>query len=240
MVANGTVTQTPVTPLGGLQYFVNRNLNFYATASKGFRPGGVNTAVPPACAQALAQVGYPNGAPPTYGADSLWSYELGSKAIAWGGRASLDGSLYYIDWPGVQTSITLPCGAGIIINAAKAVSKGGDLQAAFVLFPGLTARLSAAYTDARYAGRVSSGAPLPLILSGDPLPSIPVWSGTASLEYQFHVANRPTFVRIDYTYNGSFGSVRSGPGTADYRAGRLLPGRQSDQQRACGHDVRQI
>ena len=216
---SGTVTQTPVTPLGGLQYFVNPNLNFYATAAKGFRPGGVNTAVSPTCAQSLAQIGYPNGAPVTYGADSLWSYELGSKAITWGGRASLDASLYYIDWPGVQTSLFLSCGSSFIFNAAKAVSKGGDLQAAFVLFPGLTARLGASYTDAYYASSVYSGLPLPVILAGARLPNIPMWSGTASLQYQFHVARLPAFVRLDYAYNGPSVQSSSGPGTAENQPG---------------------
>jgi iron complex outermembrane receptor protein len=215
--ANGSITQNPVTPLVGLQYFVNPGLNFYATAAKGFRPGGVNGAVAPSCAANLKAVGYPNGAPSTYSSDSLWSYEFGAKAVTWGGRASLDGSLFYIDWPGVQTQIRLACGNNITVNAAKAVSKGADLQAAFVLFPGFTARLSGAYTKATYQGTVSTGAALPLILSGDRVPYTSEWSGTASLQYQFHVADRPSFARIDYTYHGN--QVQPGgygPGTAGF------------------------
>lgn len=215
-IAVGSLTESPVTPLYGLQYVVDRNLNFYATAAEGFRPGGVNQTIPPFCAASLALIGYANGATPsTYRSDSLWSYELGSKAIAWDGRASLDGSVYYIDWPGIQTPISLACGSSLIINAAKAVSKGADLQTALLLFPGFTFSVNGAYTDSRYAGTVSNGVAT-LISSGSELPGIPLWSGTTSVQYRFQLASRPAFVRLDYTYQGATVQAAAGPGTASY------------------------
>jgi iron complex outermembrane recepter protein len=212
-VANGSVTQTPVTPLYGLQYVVDPNLNFYANASKGFRAGGVNELIPPACAASLAAVGY-TSAPETYSSDSLWSYELGSKWITWDGRASIDAAAYYIDWSGVQTSIALTCGESFIANAAKAVSKGFNLETSALLFPGFTVSLNTAYTDARYTSAVSSDGIL-LIGSGNELPFVPEWSGNLSAEYRFTLANHPTFVRADYSYQGQFVQT-TGPGTEEY------------------------
>ena len=218
-VANGSVTETPVTPLYGVQYIANQNLNLYATASKGFRAGGVNNTIPNACAASLAQIGYTNGqTPQTYHSDSLWSYELGSKFIGWDGRASLNASLYYIDWAGVQTNIGLTCGFAVVLNAAKIVSKGGDVDAMVEVLPGFTLGLNVAYTDAYYDGGVSNGATV-LIADGAREPGIPAWSATATAEYHFQLLNRPSFARLDYAYQGeSYGSA-SGPGTPSYLPG---------------------
>jgi iron complex outermembrane receptor protein len=209
----GSVSQTPSTPLFGLQYVVNPQLNFYANASKGFRSGGVNTAIPPACAASLAAVGY-TSAPTTYNSDSLWNYELGAKWITWGGRASIDASAYYIDWSGVQTNINLTCGLTFIGNAAKAVSQGGNLEAKALLFPGFEVSLNAAYTDARYSEAVQSDGIL-LIGKGNELPYSPVWSGNLTAQYHFQLASRPAFVRTDYSYQGQFYQT-TGPGTEEY------------------------
>ena len=210
---SGTVSQTPTTPLFGLQYVVDPNLQFYANASKGFRSGGVNTAIPPACAASLAAVGY-TSAPETYNSDSLWNYELGSKWITWDGRASIDASAYYIDWSGVQTNINLTCGLTFIGNAAKVVSKGGNLSAKALLFPGFEVGLNAAYTDARYPDGLSSDGIL-LIGPGNEMPYSPVWTGNLSAEYRFQLAERSTFVRADYSYEGQFFQTY-GPGTENY------------------------
>jgi iron complex outermembrane recepter protein len=210
---SGSVSQTPTTPLFGLQYVVNPDLNFYANMSKGFRSGGVNAAIPPACAASLAAVGY-KSAPVTYNSDSLWNYEIGSKWITWNGRASIDASVYYIDWSGVQSNINLTCGLTFIGNAAKVVSKGGNLEAKALLFPGFEVALNAAYTDARYPNGLSSDGVL-LIGPGNEMPYSPVWTGNATAEYRFRLASRPTFVRADYSYQGQFYQTY-GPGTEAY------------------------
>jgi iron complex outermembrane recepter protein len=210
---SGTVSQTPTTPLFGLQYVVNPDLNFYANASKGFRSGGVNTTIPPACAASLAAVGY-TSAPLTYHSDSLWNYELGTKWITWDGRASIDASAYYIDWSGVQSNINLTCGLTFIGNIAKVVSKGGTLEAKALLFPGFEVSLNGAYTDARYPDGLSSDGIL-LIGQGNEMPYSPVWTGNLSAQYRFQLADRPAFVRADYSYQGQFYQTY-GPGTEAY------------------------
>ncbi len=98
----------------------------YFTASKGFRPGGVNAILPPACDAALIAAGFPNGGPTTYDSDSLWSYEGGAKMRGLGGRATINASVYRIDWSNVQTPINLACGNSFTTSAAKVRAQGGD------------------------------------------------------------------------------------------------------------------
>ena len=212
--AAGTVTQTPVTPLVGLQYFPTPPVNLYATASKGYRSGGVNTIIPPACESGLAQLGY-QSSPNTYASDSLWSYEVGSKVRAFQDRASIDISAYYIDWKGVQTSVGLACGSQIILNAAKAVSRGLELQGNLLVAGGLSLTLNAGYTDAHYAQAVSSDTAL-LINDGDRLPYTPQWTGNLGAQYRFKLLDRSAYVRADYSYQGPV-VQGTGPGTATYQ-----------------------
>jgi iron complex outermembrane recepter protein len=74
-------------PKFNLAYFPAENVTLYATAAKGFRPGGGNQTVPTspatqegvACAASLAALGQ-TATPTTYAPDTVWSYEVGEKA----------------------------------------------------------------------------------------------------------------------------------------------------------------
>ena len=43
--------------------------------------------------------------PTAYTPDSLWSYELGAKDSLFGGRLSLDSSVYALKWKSIQQSV---------------------------------------------------------------------------------------------------------------------------------------
>lgn len=211
---NGSATANPVTPKAGLEYTLNPDINFYTSAAKGFRPGGVNGGSPSSCSAILAAAGYPNGPPKTYGPDSLWSYELGTKMRGWDGRASANFSIYRIDWTNVQTNIQTTCGPSFAVALANAVSKGGDLQTEFRLFGGLVATFNLAYTDARYTSTVKAGATT-LINNGDRMPYTSEWTGSVGAQYNFNVGKQTAFVRADYQYASSF-VLTQGPGTISY------------------------
>jgi outer membrane receptor protein involved in Fe transport len=106
---------------------------FYASAAKGFRPGGVQERLPGVCNEQLGLFGYIDSAgnvisPTSYDSDSVWSYELGSKNRLLDGLLTLDGSVYTIKWDKIQSRITLPdCGYALTDNMGKAESKGFDL-----------------------------------------------------------------------------------------------------------------
>ena len=56
---------------------------------------------------ASGKPGCPAGvaAPLAYGADNLWSYELGAKNRFLDGRLRTEASVYYIDWKKIQQNV---------------------------------------------------------------------------------------------------------------------------------------
>jgi len=71
-VADYTEAASGFTPKFNVSWEPDHDLTVYATASKGFRPGGVNLPIPPQIGCALTSE--------TYRPDSSWDYELGEKA----------------------------------------------------------------------------------------------------------------------------------------------------------------
>jgi outer membrane receptor protein involved in Fe transport len=93
-----------------LSWYPESNLTAYASYSEGFRSGF------PQSGFLLANApGFPSLKP-----DTLHNYEIGAKGALFNGRMIFDAALYYIDWNGVQQSLTVPVtsGAGGIIATA--------------------------------------------------------------------------------------------------------------------------
>lgn len=91
---------------------------FYITYSEGFRPGGFNRIDS-------------EGIPKTYVSDEVTNYEFGWKTTLFDDRLRFNGSVYQIDWDGLQVGIT-DFSISVITfttNAADAEIKGfeGDL-----------------------------------------------------------------------------------------------------------------
>ena len=139
------------TPKFSTRYQFTPEVAAYATASRGYRYGGINTI----------------GSLP-YSSDSLWNYETGLR-LQPAKTVSLDLSLFMLDWKNIQMQTTNADGFVIITNAAKARSSG--LEAALGWRPSQEFSLngSLALTDAKLrasfvsaAGRtVDSGTELP-------------------------------------------------------------------------------
>ncbi|OEZ63815.1 TonB-dependent receptor [Duganella sp. HH105] len=183
----------------------------YATASKGYRPGGPNNPAPAAlCASEVAKLGLSASALLTFSPDSLWNYEVGAKTQWLNRRLTVNGSVYTIDWSKVQQQIVLQCGFNITANFGSARSKGGELEAAFQATPRLALRATAGYVNATLNNDVpGTGAK-----QGDALLDVPRWSGSAAAEYSWNMGGRhAAFARLDATYTGGANSLydRSSP-----------------------------
>jgi len=80
-LTTGKSTDKPVTPKVGVQYQLSDDKMVYASASKGFRAGGVSSQI----SQTICQVALDNlgitaaDIPPAFGPDTVRSYELGGK-----------------------------------------------------------------------------------------------------------------------------------------------------------------
>ncbi len=213
----------PINPKFGVTYQISEDRMIYATAAKGYRGGGANAngALRDDCRAQLNAIGY-DGFPPTFGSDSVWSYEGGAKIRAFGGRAQLNGSLYYIDWKEPQLNVRLACAVSFVTNAGHAVSKGADFDLRFRVLGGLTASLTGAYTDAQYvedtvSRDTATGAIAYTVHKGDTLPT-PDLQYTLALDYARPLmAEWMGTLHIDYQHaNGYHPTV--GPGGAGYNA----------------------
>jgi iron complex outermembrane recepter protein len=217
--------QTPITPRFGLTYQYTDKDMVYATAAKGYRPGGSNSpnaTQDPLCDASFKALGL-NSVPNTYDSDSLWSYELGAKDSLFHDRLSFQTSVYYIDWSGIQTQVNLPsCGAFYTTNRGKAISQGFDFQAEGILAEGLKATANVGYTDVYYPnaeyGAAVGGAPPLLIGAGDKLPNVAPWNASVHLDYSVDISriwdDARSYLRVDYRWIDA--TPRGDPRTVGY------------------------
>jgi len=218
----GKQSETSFTPKVGISYEPNPDLTFYATASKGYRPGGANTAVSATrCATDLNELGLTK-APDTYGSDSLWSYEAGAKGQMFDRTLTFESSAYYIKWKGIQNSVGLPnCGFQFIANLGEAEVKGFDLRLALRPAAGLTLEGTIAHTDARYTQEVlgtttAAGTRSVITAAGQPLPT-PPWQLNFAFAYERSLnPDWDGYLRADYNYAKGYNLAL--PGTFSYDA----------------------
>ncbi|WP_447765923.1 TonB-dependent receptor domain-containing protein [Sphingopyxis panaciterrae] len=191
-----------INPKFGLSYKVTRDNLLYASAAKGFRPGGINRdrIDPDLCRVDLDQLGIDN-APDSFGSDNLWTYEAGTKNMFGGGKVMLNASGYYTRWKQIQQAIGLPsCGFGFTDNIGSAEVKGFELEARVEPLRGFQIGGTAAYTKSK----VTEAAPGTSAKKGDALPDVPKWMATAYAGYRTEFANGWEFdARGEYQYQGS-------------------------------------
>ena len=211
-----TSTGSPLTPISGIQgnrsgtpkfgvsYQLDAENYLYATATKGFRPGGVNGSVPAnLCNTDLHALGLTT-TPAIYSPDSLWSYELGAKDSLFGGRVALDSSIYSIKWKDIQRPVLLPsCGFTYVGNLGSATGHGGDISARFKLTQQLLAGLNTGYVSLTYDQNVYQGLNAILVEKGEVIGG-PPFSIAAWIVHNFTLADHQAFLRADYSYHNGY------------------------------------
>ena len=207
--SQGTQKEEPITPKFGVTYSIDDNNLLYATASKGFRVGGTNRPIPvttDGCREDLAAFGLDRQIGP-YNADSVWSYEIGSKsARLFDGKLQLFTSAYYLKWKNIQQSLPLPrCGFIFIGNLGSAVSVGGDVQFQAAFSDNFQLSGSVAYNDAYYDKTLlgppgPGGVPSILVSKGNGLGGAP-WTVVMSADFNGDVFGKEGYANITYTYN---------------------------------------
>ncbi|QEH80131.1 TonB-dependent receptor [Sphingomonas sp. C8-2] len=208
----GRQKEKPFTPKFGAEFQVTPSTLVYASASKGFRPGGYNPQVGVPCqASDLDPLGYPNGRPLTYKSDSVWSYELGLKTRT--GRFSAQGSVYQIDWKNIQQVVGLGgCGFQFTANLGSARSRGFDLQLDYRLTDDFSVQAEVGYTNAKFLDTFFGGplATVPLVTKGNHVVS-PPW--TVSVHGQYDLSLRDhhdSYIRADFDYRSRQSSLTPG------------------------------
>ncbi|HEY7638145.1 MAG TPA: TonB-dependent receptor [Steroidobacteraceae bacterium] len=142
----------------------------YARVASGYRPGGPNP-------RAL-------DLPPIVEADTLTNYEAGLKTQFLAGRAQLNVAAFRIEWREIQQAVIVG-GIGSVDNTGNAVSKGFELETAYLPMDELRIGVNAAYTDARLTSPADG-------IAAARLGNTPRWSASAMLDYELPLASRWT------------------------------------------------
>ena len=142
------------------------------TASTGFRPGGINRA----------------GTAEPFGADKLTNYEIGTKNSFLDRTLTLNATLFWEVWDGVQVTYQPPGGSGVslIANAGGARSRGIEGDFSWRPVAGLSLSGAAAYVDAKLTAPLYTGSIIPTAASGSEA------AAHADLQGQSHRALRNT------------------------------------------------
>jgi iron complex outermembrane receptor protein len=217
----------PPTPRFDLSYQPDSRNLFYTAIAKGFRAGGAG-------GRSL-QCGN-SFSPPSFGPDSVWSFEVGAKNQLFDRRLHLDASLFDIQWNGIQERVQDSCGNSFTTNAGAARSTGFDLAADAAVSDRFHVAVAMGYLDVRYTRTLLTADGHIIVERGTVVggvPSVPApWSGTVSAHFEWPLAGITTaYMRADeivHSHNpGPFSeldpkSVSYGPGLSADPATYLL------------------
>ncbi|MES2488259.1 MAG: TonB-dependent receptor [Pseudomonadota bacterium] len=172
------VTGQGINPKISLMWHATDDLQLYATASRGFRAGGLQ---PGFAAPTTGQK-----APTTFKADSLWSYELGERSNWLDNTLHFDVAVFLAKWTDPQT-LQVVSGSSVpssyLTNVGGVDSRGVEASLQYALpLPGLTLSASGAYTKTvtteDFIGFDGSTVP-----PGTPWAFAPRWQTATTLSY---------------------------------------------------------
>ncbi|WP_447764655.1 TonB-dependent receptor [Sphingopyxis panaciterrae] len=149
-----------------------KQASLYARAAKGYRPGGPN----------VIPTSAPPGTPTTFEPDTVTSYEIGFKGDTADRRASIEASLYHIDWNNIQLAAVVN-GFGVNANGAGADVDGAEITATLRPTAGLVTSVNFALNDAKLSGDTD-----PLVVGavkGDRLPFTAKYAVSVNADYQW-------------------------------------------------------
>jgi outer membrane receptor protein involved in Fe transport len=193
----GDNKNTPVTPRVILSYMADADSQIYVQASKGFRIGGVNPGLPPCQPQNGCTVNVQS----TFGPDSVWNYELGTKLLMLDGRISLDADVFYINWSNIQLNVDRGDGFNGFTNAGKATVKGLELSGTAQLNKHLKVGGQFTYTDGKITELGAGLAATGVAAVGDAVPAVPKVSTSGFMEWgTMFPGNAWAYVRGDVSY----------------------------------------
>ncbi len=176
----------------GLKYFASDDVMVYATASKGYKAGGINL----------------DPRLPDYQPETNEMGELGIKSTVANGRLRINGSLFYSEYDGIQLSSltavgTPPALLPNTLNAAPAEIYGVELEM-LGRFAGFEFNLGASVLDSEFTEDAmltdSQTNTNRLVPAGSPVPFAPEFTLNAGLQYDFLVGSWSITPRVQVSY----------------------------------------
>ena len=132
--------------------------------------------------------------------ESLIAYETGFHATLAGGRAQLNGSVFYNDYEDIQTIVAGPV-FPILGNVDSAEIVGADFDLTALPYEGLTTKLAVSYLDSELSayGTLADGSAA--VPAGNSLPNAPETQLVALARYEFPVnATLAASIQLDLKY----------------------------------------
>jgi iron complex outermembrane receptor protein len=127
------------TPMAALSFKFSDDLNFYARVARGFKSGGFSS-----------ELIDPRVTTP-YLPEFSTNYEIGAKSTLWGGRATLNATVFYTEITDQQGTVLVPgTTQNYLQNAGESERKGFELEARARVADGWTVGLNYGYLDASY------------------------------------------------------------------------------------------
>ncbi len=149
----------------------------YATASEGFRRGGLN----------LNAFGSLFDIPETFGSDELWNYEVGIKSGWLDNRLTVNATLYSLLWSDIQLETVDELGGiEFFTNAGEARVDGLELEVFARPVEGLDVVAAIGYTKAELTEDAPprNDPPLPSEgRDGDRINNVPEWTASLTANY---------------------------------------------------------
>lgn len=203
----------------GVEYDLTSHNMLFATASTGFKAGGLNS----------TSIQYPtNTTPIPYDPEDLTAYEVGSRNRFLDGRLQVNLEAFYWKYKNHQeaTAFIRPnlSSASAFSNAGSATMYGADLDIVARLTDNDTVRFNTEYNHTEYdtfsytsnslsspliTGCLVGAGPTPstqtINCAGFPSVNAPEWSGSMSYTHTFDLSNGGT---VDATVSGQFASDR--------------------------------
>lgn len=160
-----------------IRYSLNDFSSVYASYSRGFKSGGFNLD-----RQAVQEVRGELADGSEFGSEQADSYELGAKSEFLDGRARLNAAIFYTDFEGYQqfnyTGIRF-----FVDNIDEVISKGIEVEGAFVVNKSIELSMGVTYADTRYGSDLDA---ISGVSPGERITNAPRWQGNLgfSLEHE--------------------------------------------------------
>ncbi len=183
---------TETTGRVGVKYFFSDATMMYATASKGYKAGGVNL----------------DPRLESYGPETNKVGEIGLKTTVADGRLRINGDIFYSDYEGIQLSALTPVGTPPALlpntlNAAPAEIYGAELEI-MGQFGGLGINLGVSALHSEFTEDALLTDPITntnrLVPEGSAVPFAPEITASAGIQYEFLLGNTRLTPRVQVSY----------------------------------------
>jgi iron complex outermembrane recepter protein len=194
-------------PTVGLSYKISEYANTYLRYSKGFKSGGWNAELLTPAVAVFNAAGDLTGytlKTVNFKPESIANYEFGIKTELLNRKLRVNLAVFQQDYSDIQIGQFIGGVQGYATsNAAKARSRGFELEVNAKPASGFDFNASLGYADSKYRRYLTVDGDAPVDLSGKPLQT-PRWTATIGGQYAYPVADSiDVVVGADYAYRSS-------------------------------------